>query len=239
MPTRNRTAPGTPARPAADVIGNRNWYTGVMFNLAETDRLLSTTRSVRRRLDLSRPVPRDVLVDCVRLAVQAPTGGNAQTWRWLLIDDPATKLALADLYRRMGERYLGAYRSGRMNEQTTRVLDSADYLVEVMQDVPAMVVPCITGRLADTAPAIAASFYGSIFPAVWSFQLALRSRGLGSCLTTLHLAHEAEARSILDIPEDITQVALLPVAYTSGDEFSPARRPPVEKITYWNRWPER
>ena len=129
--------------------------------------------------------------------------------------------------------------SDQTSDQTKRVLDSAEYLAGVMGDAPVLVIPCIKGRLDDAAPALAASFYGSILPAVWSFQLALRSRGLGSCFTTLHLAHEAEARELLAIPDDVTQVALLPVAYTVGDDFSPARRGPVENITYWNRWPDR
>jgi nitroreductase len=207
-----------------------------MFDLDQTDRLLSTTRAVRKRLDLERPVEREVLLDCVRLAVQAPTGGNAQTWRWLLVDDAETIAALGDIYRRMGERYLASYRDGTMTDQTNRVLDSADYLAQIIGRVPAMVIPCIKGRLDNTAPVVASGFYGSIIQAAWSFQLALRSRGLGSCYTTLHLAHEAEARELLGVPEDITQVALLPVAYTKGDEFKPAARGPVERITYWNRW---
>jgi len=208
-----------------------------MFDLDQTDGLLSTTRAVRRRLDLQRPVERDVLLDCVRLAVQAPTGGNVQSWRWLILDDPDTIAALGDIYQRMGVRYLAAYRTGdEMTPQTNRVLDSADYLAEIIGRVPAMVIPCIKGRLDNTAPVVASGFYGSIIQATWSFQLALRSRGLGSCYTTLHLAHEAEARALLGIPEDITQVALLPVAYTKGDDFKPAARGPVEHITYFNRW---
>jgi nitroreductase len=207
-----------------------------MFDLDQTDKLLATTRSVRRRLDLDRPVPRDVLLECVRLAVQAPTGGNAQTWRWLIVDDPDTKAELGRIYQQMGSRYLASYRGDDMTDQTIRVLDSADYLAEVLGQVPAMVIPCIKGRLADISPVMAASFYGSIIPAVWSFQLALRSRGLGTCFTTLHLAHEAEAAALLGIPDDITQVALLPVAYTTGDDFKPATRGPVERITYFNQW---
>ena len=207
-----------------------------MFDLTQTDKLLTTTRSVRRRLDLDRPVEREVLLDCIRIAVQAPTGGNAQEWRWLVVDDPDTRAALGDLYRRMGDRYLASYRREDMTDQTNRVLDSAEYLAGILERVPAMVIPCLKGRLADTAPVMAASFYGSIIPAVWSLQLALRSRGLGSCFTTLHLAHEAEARELLGIPDDITQAALLPVAYTQGDEFKPATRGPVEHITYFNRW---
>lgn len=214
-------------------------YTGDVFDLDDTDRLLSTTRSVRRRLDLTRPVPRSVVLDCIRLAVQAPTGGNAQSWRWLAVDDAETRAALADLYRRSADRYLTAYRRDDMAAQTQRVLDSADYLVGVLAEVPVLVIPCCKGRPVGSSPMALASFYGSILPAVWSFQLALRSRGLGSCLTTLHLAFEAEARELLAIPEDVTQVALLPVAYTTGDEFSPAGRGPVEHITYWNRWKAR
>jgi nitroreductase len=116
------------------------------------------------------------------------------------------------------------------------VLDSAEFLAGILGKVPAMVIPCIKGRLTDTSPVTASSFWGSIIPAIWSFQLALRSRGLGSCFTTLHLAHEAEARELLGIPDDITQAALLPVAYTAGDDFKPAERGPVEHITYFNRW---
>jgi nitroreductase len=207
-----------------------------MFDLDQTDKLLSTTRSVRRRLDLERPVDRETILECIRLAVQAPTGGNAQTWRWLVVDDPDTVAALGDLYRRMGDRYLSSYRRDDMTDQTNRVLDSAEYLAQILGRVPAMVIPCIKGRLADTSPALASAFYGSIIPAIWSLQLALRSRGLGSCYTTLHLAHEAEARELLAIPDDITQVALLPVAHTKGDEFSPAARGPVTHITYFNQW---
>ena len=207
-----------------------------MFDLDQTDLLLSTTRSVRRRLDLERPVEREVLLDCIRLAVQAPTGSNSQGWRWLIVDDADTKAALGDLYRRMGEVYLKSYSRDGLTGQTNRVLDSAEYLSDVMDQVPAFVVPCIKGRLADTSPISASSFYGSIVPAIWSFQLALRSRGLGSTYTTLHLAHEAEANALLGIPDDVTQVALLPVAYTKGDDFKPAVRGPVEHITYANRW---
>ena len=210
-----------------------------MFDLDQTDRLLSTTRAVRKRLDLERPVEREVLLECVRLAVQAPTGGNAQTWRWLIVDDPEIIASLGDVYRRMGERYLASYRDGGMTPQTNRVLDSADYLAVNIGRVPAMVIPCIKGRLDNTAPVVASGFYGSIIQAAWSFQLALRSRGMGSCYTTLHLAHEAEARALLGIPDDVTQVALLPVAYTTGGGFSPAQRGPVENITYWNQWPAR
>ena len=207
------------------------------FDLAQTDQLLATTRSVRKRLDIERPVEREVLLECIRLAVQAPTGGNSQTWRWMVVDDPDKIAALGELYERAAKAYLPLYRSGPpLSDQTERVLDSADYLGEIMGRVPAMVIPVSTGRLTTEMPAAAAAYYGSIVPAVWSFQLALRSRGLGSCYTTLHLMEEALANEILGMPDDVTGVALLPVAYTVGTDFKPARRGPVERITYFNEW---
>jgi nitroreductase len=210
------------------------------FDLEQTDHLLSTTRAVRKRLDLKREVGRDVLLDCIRLSQQAPTGSNSQGWRWLIVTDPAKKQALAELYRKSGADYLSqgakqAKASG--HEQTGRVLDSATYLAENLERVPVHVIPCLKGRLpANTPSGMMAGYWGSIFPAVWSFQLALRSRGLGSVITTLHLAAEAEAAALLGIPDDVTQCALLPVAYTVGDEFKPAERTPPENITYWEEW---
>lgn len=210
------------------------------FDLTETDRLLTTTRAVRKRLDLDRPVERDVLLDCIRLSQQAPTGSNAQGWRWLIVTDPDKRRALAELYRKSGADYLAAgaeqaKQSGR--EQTARVLDSATYLAENLERVPVHVIPCLKGRLSgDTPLGMQAGFWGSIFPAVWSFQLALRTRGLGTVITTLHLGAEAEAAKLLGIPDDVTQCGLLPVAYTVGDEFKPVERTAAENITYWDEW---
>jgi nitroreductase len=206
------------------------------FDTSVTDRLLSTTRAVRRRLDLDRPVPEDVVLDCLRLAIQAPTGSNAQGWRWLVVTDPAKRAALAQIYREAGADYLRSA-AGRAEGQTRRVYDSAVYLTDILDRVPVHVIACVEGR-ADQGPnVLSASLYGSVIPAVWSFMLALRSRGLGSVFTTLHLIREEEAASLLGIPyEKVTQVALLPVAYTVGDEFKPASRPAVETITYWDSW---
>ncbi len=205
----------------------------MQFDLSQTDALLSTTRAVRKRLDLDRDVPDDVLLECLELAVQAPTGSNRQGWRWLIIRDPEKKEALADIYRRGGAEYLNsAAREADPATQTGRVIDSANYLAENLGRVPVLVIPLIIGRLEELGVEAAAGFYGSIMPAVWSFQLALRSRGLGSCLTTLHLGLEQEAAELLAIPDHMTQAALLPVAYTKGTDFKPAVRPPVQEITY-------
>ncbi|MFT7648899.1 MAG: nitroreductase [Candidatus Poriferisodalaceae bacterium] len=203
------------------------------FDLEQTDALLSTTRAVRKRLDFDREVPDDVLLECLQLAVQAPTGSNRQGWRWMVVRDAAKKEALADIYRRAGGAYLAAAAADAADgSQTGRVLDSANFLAERLGDVPVMVIPMIVGRLEDNSANSAAGLMGSIIPAMWSFQLALRSRGLGSCLTTIHLGHEAEAAELLGIPDHLTQVGLLPVGYTKGTDFKAAVRPPVEEITY-------
>ena len=209
------------------------------FDLAETDRLLTTTRAVRKRLDLDRLVPREVILDCIRISQQAPTGSNQQGWRWLIVTDPDKKAALADLYRKGGSGYLAATRANIQpgQEQTGRVLDSAAWLADNLEKAPVLVIPCLTGRPPEGAPSILlAVMGGSIFPAVWSFQLALRARGLGSVLTSFHLLFEKDAAALLGIPDDVIQMALLPVAYTKGTDFKAAARPPVEHIVHWDQW---
>lgn len=212
---------------------------GVPFDLSVTDQLLSTTRAVRRRLDLSCPVEREVVLDCISLSQQAPTGSNSQGWRWLVVEDAQKRSALARLYEEGASNYLAQAREQLSDEdrQTRRVYESALWLVQHLAEVPLHVIPCIEARLPESASNfVAASLYGSIFPAVWSFQLALRSRGLGSTLTTLHLFREREAAALLGIPDGVSQVALLPVAYTRGTDFVPASRPPPRDITFWNGW---
>ena len=210
------------------------------LDVAVCDALLATTRAVRKRLDLTRPVPRAIIDECLQLAVQAPTGSNSQNWRWVVVDDADKRQALAALYRRAAEQYLpgaGARAEAAGNAQTARVFSSALYLMEHLHEVPLHVVPCLQGRPGAAASVVAlGGYYASIYPAVWSFQLALRARGLGSCLTTLHLGFEQEAAAVLDLPPDVVQTALLPVAYTIGTDFKPAARPPVSEITHWNGW---
>jgi nitroreductase len=202
------------------------------------DHVLSTTRAVRRRLDLDRPVEPEVITECLRLAAQAPTGGNAQGWRFVVVTDAAKRARLAELYREAdgGRFHRRVERYATSNPQTSRVYASAEVLSAVLDRVPVHVVPCIQGRVGSTATVEGASVFGSILPAVWSFMLALRSRGLGSVWTTLHLVHEREAAELLGIPDDFMQVALIPVAYTVGGEFKPAVRQPVEELTYWDDW---
>lgn len=212
-----------------------------VYDLSITDALLSTTRAVRKRLDFEKPVPRRIIEDCLELALQAPTGSNRQGWRWIVVTDAATRMALADLYRKGAGAYLDdAYREAMASgaTQDSRVFDSARYLAARLQDAPVHVIPCI---LADHIPADAprrawGGLMGSIYPAMWSFQLALRARGLGSVLTTLHLKYEDEAAALLGIPDTVIQAGLLPVAYTIGTDFKPAKRRPLNEIVHWEKW---
>ena len=212
------------------------------FDLSVTDALLSTTRAVRKRLDLGREVPRNVILDCIRLSQQAPTGSNQQGWHWVVVTDADKRAELARLYKAMADQYLELARAAipEGDDQSQRVYDSAFWLVDHLADVPVHVIPCVEGRLPAEgfSNAMGSAVYGSIFPAVWSFQLALRSRGLGSAITTLHLFQEAEVAKLLGIPEEMSQVALLPVGYTRGTDFKVAERPAPETITSWNQWGE-
>jgi nitroreductase len=195
--------------------------------------LLTTTRSVRRKLDLDRPVEAEVITDCLRIAMQAPAAGAIlQGIRWIVIREAGLK---AEIARHVREPGLAAQaRYGDLVPPAT--LASGRHLLEVLHRVPVLVLSCLVGR-PGADPVYANAFYGSAYPAIWSFQLALRARGLGTTITGYHLSgHEADVAALLGIPEDVTQIALLPVAYTTTDTFRPAARPAVDDITYYERW---
>jgi nitroreductase len=208
------------------------------IDLANADLLLSTTRSVRKRLDFDRPIEREVLLECLQLAVQAPTASNRQTWRWMVVTDADLRLKIADYYREAALPYLRESLAAAEVEggQGQRVFDSALYLAENLEKAPAFVLPCLAEDLAQEDQTGVVVALGSIVQAAWSFQLALRARGLGSTWTTLHLRHAAEVAELLGIPAGVTQVSLIPVAYTKGTDFKPAKRAPVSEITHWNHW---
>ncbi|WP_156690258.1 nitroreductase family protein [Mycobacterium sp. Marseille-P9652] len=207
------------------------------------DEVLTTTRSVRKRLDFDKPVGRDVLMECLELALQAPTGSNSQGWQWVFVEDADKRKALGEIYLSKARGYLSApaaeYAEGDIRgERMGKVRDSATYLAEHMHEAPVLLIPCIEGR-EDRTPLGGVSFWASLFPAVWSFCLALRSRGLGTCWTTLHLLGDGErqAAEVLGIPfEKYSQAGLFPIAYTKGTDFRPAKRLPAEQVTHWNGW---
>jgi nitroreductase len=202
------------------------------LDLATVDELLTTTRSVRRRLDLQRPVSREVVLDCLRLALQAPNAGNAQNWAWIVVTDPGKRQALAEIYRRGTEKMykdLAATAEGQLK----RIMDSAVHLVDHLHEVPVHVVPCVvpqTAAVGEEIPPVV--LFGSIYPAVWSFQLALRSRGLGSSLIVPQ--PEAAVADVLDIPDGVVQAGLLPIAHFTGTTFTPALRRPVEEVVHFD-----
>ena len=208
------------------------------MDISSVDELLTTTRAVRKRLDLTRPVGRDVILECVQLAMQAPTASNEQDWRWLVVTDADKRAAIAEIYHSIGAEYLAQAAATASDPQTQRVYQSALGLTQTLAKVPVHVIPCLDTRFDGSNLLAAASAWASIIPAGWSFLLALRSRGLGSVWTTMHLAKEREVAELLGIPATVTQAALFPVAYTIGNDFRPASRPPAETITFWNTWGE-
>lgn len=199
--------------------------------VVDNDKLLSTTRSVRLKLDLDRPVEPEVINECLSLALQAPSPGNLQMWRWVVVTDPKVRAELGQLFREVGNEYLASL-PPTVPEHSLR---SGRFLIDNIERVPVLVVPCVLGRPPATLFE-SAVFWGGIYPATWSFQLALRSRGLGSTLTTYHLSREAEAAQILGIPEDVTQTCLLPIAYTTQQDFKPAQRMPLAEVAYADHW---
>ena len=211
----------------------RNETTG--FDIDEVDRLLSTTKQVRKRLDLSRSVPNEVVLECIDVANHAPMGGNLERNRWMIIDDQAKKERIGEIFADVGRPYLAANSEVRIDDRSGRVIDSAMFLVEHLAEVPTLLLSMRLDR-PENAGGSAAGYYGSVVPGVWSFQLAARARGIGSAWTTFHLEHEAEVAELLGIPPSVTQVCLLPVAYYTGDSFTPAPRRPAGEVTYLNEW---
>jgi len=205
------------------------------------DEVLTTPRAVRKRLDFDKPVPREVVLECLDIALQAPTGSNSQGWHWMFVDDPAKKLALRDIYKRLFDEYSKYSREWPEGDpradQKPGVRSSAEHLAENFHKAPVLMIPLIEGRL-DNAPVFqAASAWGSLLPAVWSFMLALRERGMGSAWTTIHLSAEQEAADVLGIPFDkYTQGGLFPIAYTIGTEFKLAKRLETNRFVHWNQW---
>jgi nitroreductase len=205
------------------------------------DEVLTTTRSVRRRLDLTRPVERGVIEECLRIAQQAPSASNRQHWHFVVVTEPAKKAALSAVYGRgratmLAGRLQAAVTEAERAEVQARMAAPDEFTPKLAQ-VPALVIPCIEGQRDAQPYASQAALWGTIGPATWSFMLALRARGLGTVWTTIHLYHEREAADILGIPYDqVMQAALIPVAYTIGTDFRPARREPLEKMTHWEGW---
>ncbi len=221
------------------------------FDLPSVDHVLKTTRSVRQRLDFERPVPMHLIRESLDIALQAPTGANTQTWRFMVVTDATKRARIADYYREGAAAYVGGKtglsRTGvtamreyapedMRQQQREAVLKSGGYLMENLQKAPVMLIPCIEGRFETDDVFTQASMWGSILPATWSLMLALRARRLASAWTTLHLYYEKEVSALLGIPADVTQAALLPVAWLKGDDLHPAKRLPVEEVSYLDTW---
>ncbi len=225
-------------------------------HLQEIDRLLTTTKAVRRRLDLSRPVPRRLLLECIEIGCFAPNASNAQEWHWIVVDDPDLRQRVGEQYRKLTEppvRQMLETKQSRGDDAGARISQSILWLAEHMCDVPAIVIPCYDvaaaeARYRDLIPdptlrehggvethGMTSGMYASMLPAVWTFQLALHSRGLGSVLTTAHQGDQAAMADILGLPSEWDQTCLIPVGFTLGGGFTRSRRRPVGDVVVWNR----
>ena len=209
------------------------------------EEMLTTTRSVRRRLDLGRDVPMSVLDECLEIALQAPTGSLRQDWHFVVSNDREQCRAVGQIYSEVWhgmvtDDYLAAT-AERETDETAKeswldMMGSARYLADHFPEVPAVLVPCIEGRLDGAPVAQQAVKWGSVIQAAWSFMLAARLRGLGTCWTTVHLVREAEVADVLGIPDGVQQVALIPIAYTVGTDFKPGKRKPFDRFVHHNGW---
>lgn len=208
------------------------------------EELLTTTRTVRKRLDLDRPVPLDLVKHCVQVALQAPSGSNTQRWQWLVVTDADQRAALGNIYGRACREYLASDRAaGKLFADDPsraavqqRVGSSVEYLADRMGDVPVLVVPCLETPSAELPAGNQAGLWASLLPAVWSYMLAARSVTLGTAWTTLHLAYEQEAAEVLGLPKNVHQAALIPTAFYTGETFKPAARQPLEEVLHLERW---
>jgi nitroreductase len=208
-----------------------------VMDLATVDKLLTTTRSVRKRLDFTRPVEPEVLQHCLNIAIQAPTGGDIPRYHFLVITDPTIRATLAALYRTAMTDYLAGrpHTDAPVTRHEARFRDSLRYLADHLHEVPVLIQTCVEAR--SLRGQGTGWEFANIFPAAWSLMLALRARGMGSAWTTiLAMYHEREVAALLGLPEDIRQAALLPVAYYTGADFKPGRRIPARERTYWNGW---
>ncbi len=213
----------------------------------DADQLLTTTRAVRKRLDFDRPVEDSVIRECVEIAMQSPSGSNNMTMQFVVVRDEAKRKAIGEVYRQCYEIYrsldgiyIGSIEKSNdaENAQQSRSASSADFLGEHMGDAPALVLACNVGSRVEGAPAMmAASMMGNVLPAMWSFMLAARARGLGTAWTTVHLMMEQQVADIVGIPFDTVQQACLsPLAYTKGTDFKSAARPDADSIIHWDTW---
>jgi nitroreductase len=227
------------------------------MDLATVDHLLTTTRSVKKRMDLSRPVEPEILERCIETALCAPTGGNYQGWHFMVVTDPDKRAGLTEYYRKGRDALATAHKPGYHPPQWTEgdprrlqhqgMIDASDFMHEHFHEIPAHIIGCIEVQMKGVASIYeptfeafhVASLYGSILPAAWSIMLALRARGLGSAWTTAHLVYEKEVAQLLGIPDNVKQTVLLPVAYFTGTDFRPLKRRPLHEVTHWNGWAQR
>lgn len=213
------------------------------MDIACIDEALTTTRAVRKRLDLAHPVPDDIIAQCIEIATHAPSGSNRQGWHFVVITDEEKRRQIGAHYKRSFDAYYESQMAALDHApdspervQLAKVLDSARYIGDHMGDAPALILACADGRVENAGAMAQAAFYGSIIPAAWSLILALNARGIGTAWTTLHLRYADEVAALLGLPANVTQVMLTPVGYLKDGPSKRGPRKPARERTYWNAW---
>jgi nitroreductase len=186
-----------------------------------------TTRAMRR-LDAGRPVPEADLELILEAAGKAPSGGNSQPVRWVVVRDPGLKRRLGEIYREEARQGLRAYEEAALTDPSVaRMLASARHLADHLGEAPVLLIPC--------APAGRVRVEGAVYPAIQNLMLAARALGLGTTLTSMHRQNEQAVKVILDIPAEVDTFAIIPLGYPLG-RWGEAKRRPLAETTYWDGW---
>ncbi|WP_167045067.1 nitroreductase family protein [Salinibacterium sp. ZJ454] len=195
--------------------------------------IIATTRAMRRLK--AEPVPRELITQIIQAGICAPNGGNAQNWRFLVVEDPIVKATVQAYYRRAFDEVVRPLHlstpppPGTSNDEYSRQLSSVEYLTDHIHEAPVWIVPC-QDTSSDTRSAGA-----SIYPAVQNMLLAARALGLGATLTTRHLLFQNETEAALGLPSGTHSYAILPIGWPRG-RFGPVRRGVTSQVAYLNRW---
>ena len=200
------------------------------LDLESVDRVLSSARSVRRKLDFERPIEPGILLDCIDIATQAPLGLGGESWRFIVVTEEHSKQRIAEVYRNV----MGTLQS----DLSLQVKPTQQSLMDRLHEMPALVFVCYNGAVPEAELAGQVGLFGSVLPAAWSLMLALRARGIGATWTSLLASRQAEVAEILDIPDGVMQMVMLPVGYLKQATLRRANRKPPQQVTYWERYGE-
>jgi nitroreductase len=204
----------------------------------QVDLLEALHSTPSRRFLSTEPIPDDVIWALLDAAIRGPSGGNQQSWGWVVVTDPATKATIAGWYREGWQKTYGHRRDEILAADPStaamsrRSFLAAEHLAEHLEDAPVWIFPVLRHAAGGTSPRLGSSIYG----AVQQLILAARAYGIGTTLTTLYSGHENDVRELLGLPADAMTMALLPLGYPAQGRWAEPKRHPVDSVVHWNRW---